>query len=664
MIYGDDPMNRRVSLASWVVRTSLRHVWAPAVLLLGLLGCVSPTQEKRAQSEEDPDRDRYEIKTVGDISTVGNAEPIAVGGVGLVVGLDNTGGETLDEDVRRTFEHQMSKGKKAPANIKEMMNSPDSALVLVSGVIPPGIRKDDTFDIEVCLPPHSKATSLRGGRLLKCPLFNYDMTKNLMPNFKGPNVSLHGHQYAWAGGPVMVGLVGGEGEKVAAQPNEEVRTKQGLVWGGGKSTIDASLLLMFNADYRFGITSQQITMRINELFQGSGHTNGSDAIAMAQRDQGVLVRVPPQYRLNVPRFLRVVRLIPHQPLKKSDVLPARDGDGKPPPKLEVKGAMGRPYFQRLADDLLDPARTVVAALRLEALGTASIPVLQEGLKSKDALVRFCSAEALAYLGSPSSGEELGQAVAGQPMLRAFGLTALASLDESVSRTKLQELLTSSTDDETRYGAFRALRALDEGNEMVQGIQLNDAFWVHMVAPNSPPLVHLSTTRRPEIVIFGPDPDLLPPFSLSASDFIVTATPDDERCTVTRVSPLGETERRQCPLKLTALLRSLADLGAQYPEVVDLLKEGNTWERLASRVRLDALPQATTVMDLAHIGRGGVPLETDSPKSLPDLGATPTLYENVRAPRSSPWEEGNALMRQNPLPGIDRRTAQDITPGEE
>jgi hypothetical protein len=184
-------------------------------------------------------------------------------------------------------------------------------------------------------------------------------------------------------------------------------------------------------------------------------------------------------------------------------------------------------------------------------------------------------------------------------------------------------------------------------------------------------VHLSTARRAEIVIFGQDPVLLPPFSLSAGEWIVTATNDDDRCTVSRVPQSGgETERRQCPLKLTALLRTLAELGAQYPEVIALLKEANSFERLTSRVRLDALPQATSVMDLAQVGKGGVPLEIDGPKAIPDLGATPTLYENAKAPRSSPWEDDNVLLQQSsplrigPNREQDGRGAQRMTPGDE
>ena len=69
------------------------------------------------------------------------------------------------------------------------------------------------------------------------------------------------------------------------------------------------------------------------------------------------------------------------------------------------------YCKKLTQQLLDPTTTVTAALRLEALGAASIPTLKVGLHSDVPLVRFAAAEALAYLGSPSCGEELGRQVA-------------------------------------------------------------------------------------------------------------------------------------------------------------------------------------------------------------------------------------------------------------
>src|SRR5262249_5758519 len=148
----------------------------------------------------------------------------------------------------------------------------------------------------------------------------------------------------------------------------------------------------------------------------------------------VSLRVPPQYRHNLPRFLRVTRVIPLR-----DVADTPAGEG---PQRQS-------YRQRLGADLLDPSRTVVAALRLEALGEKSIPTLKNGLASKDDLVRFCAAESLAYLGSPACAEELAKFAAEQPLFRAYALAALASCDEAICQEKLQEVLLGSGDDEMR-----------------------------------------------------------------------------------------------------------------------------------------------------------------------------------------------------------------------
>src|SRR5262249_46985474 len=152
----------------------------------------------------------------------------------------------------------------------------------------------------------------------------------------------------------------------------------------------------------------------------------------------------------------------------------------------------------------------------------------------------------------------------QPLLRSFSLTALASLDEAISHVKLRDLLASPSA-ETRYGAFRALRALDEHDPAVQGELLNDSFWLHRISTDTSPLVHLSTSRRAEIVLFGEEPTLVPPFSFLAGEFAVTASKDDNKCTISRVSSQHGTKRRQCSLQLQEVLRNLASMGGMYPE---------------------------------------------------------------------------------------------------
>jgi hypothetical protein len=288
---------------------------------------------------------------------------------------------------------------------------------------------------------------------------------------------------------------------------------------------------------------------------------------------------------------------------------------------------------QLQEDLRDPARTVTAALRLEALGQSSIEPLKSGLQHDSPLVRFCAAEALAYLGSPACGEELARVVRTQPYLRAYALTAMASLDEAVCHVKLREVLTTSADDETRYGAFRALRALDERDPDLAGELLNEAFWLHRIPSEAEPLVHVSVSKRPEIVLFGSSQKLRPPFAIRAGEFVLTASAEDERCSVTHIPLHGEGDsptRSRCSLELAEIIKCLAAHGAAYSDILEVIRQASDLQAVTCRVRVDALPQAPTVQDLARAGRNR-DWEKDGEdvvliKPDRDMGGTPTLFQ--------------------------------------
>ena len=91
-----------------------------------MVGCFNP--QTRAQSAEEAERERdLDVMTVGDISEVGNALPIQVSGVGLVTGLDGTGGSPPGS-WRVMLEQQLRKQK--IENTKQLLDSRDNALVL------------------------------------------------------------------------------------------------------------------------------------------------------------------------------------------------------------------------------------------------------------------------------------------------------------------------------------------------------------------------------------------------------------------------------------------------------------------------------------------------------------------------------------------------------
>ncbi len=80
-------------------------------------------QQARLQSGEESEADRYGLKTVGDVTTVGNADPIPLGGVGWVVGLEGTGGEPANDNYRTMLEEELT--KEGVKDIKRELANPN-----------------------------------------------------------------------------------------------------------------------------------------------------------------------------------------------------------------------------------------------------------------------------------------------------------------------------------------------------------------------------------------------------------------------------------------------------------------------------------------------------------------------------------------------------------
>src|SRR5262249_58545058 len=124
-----------------------------------------------------------------------------------------------------------------------------------------GAAKTARLDVEVTLPHGSKATSLRGGHLHKCKLFNYDFADRLTSN-SGPNAPrglLKGHPHVEAEGMLLVGL-GAHGDEVAS-------LKHGRIWGGGRCLASHTFSLVLKPDQQYARVAALVGERINETFQ-------------------------------------------------------------------------------------------------------------------------------------------------------------------------------------------------------------------------------------------------------------------------------------------------------------------------------------------------------------------------------------------------------------
>src|SRR5439155_4151985 len=92
--------------------------------------------------------------------------------------------------------------------------------------------------------------------------------------------------------------------------DEAARVKQGRIWSGAKLMRDNPLALAMNLDSQRAALTSLICDRVNATFQANIRDPMQPKVAYTGNKQLILIRVPAQYRLNMPRYLRVVRFIP------------------------------------------------------------------------------------------------------------------------------------------------------------------------------------------------------------------------------------------------------------------------------------------------------------------------------------------------------------------
>jgi flagellar basal body P-ring protein FlgI len=495
---------------------------------------------------------------VGDYIRVSGLHAITIEGVGLVSGLNGTGGDSAPSRYRTMLVNDMQKnGVKNPNSI---LQSSNYALVLVRAALPPVARKGDTFDIEVVLPENTSATSLEGGYLLPTRLAE----QAFLP---GKGVT-KGHEYAIAKGPVLLSLQEVASASASAGQRRAKILGGGVFLGDGINRRDRNLTIYLLNDFRDVRNTKRVAERIGQRFHHYDH-GVKQPMATAFTDQKVELIVHPRYRSNYLRYVEVIRRI----------------------AFKETAVEERLRMEKLKSSLLVPTQASDTALQLEAIGTASIPILKEGLKSPSAEVRFYSADALAYLGDDSGAKELGEAAKNEPAFRVFALAALADLNEAVSHTVLRELM-SSNSAELRYGAFRSLWTMDKQDPFLRGERINEQFNLHVLATEGEPLVHLTRHRVPEIVLFGADHELQTPVALTAGRHIVVSAPQgSDVITVSRFEPNQPDQQKATSRRLADVIRTIGELGASYPDAAQLVTQAERQGNLASRVEIDALPQA-------------------------------------------------------------------------
>jgi len=552
------------------------------VLVAGValaLGGAAPPKKKEIPPKVD--------ETIDNVARIIGSD-VPVEGVGLVMGLDNTGSDPAPSWQRTKLLDEMRKsGVEHPEKILAWKSC---SMVIVRATVPAGVNLSDKFDVEVELPPASSTSSLAGGWLVSTQLAQRAMTRD---GEKDDKVIAH------AGGPVMPGTF--------ARPDDP---KVGRVLGGGRVKEDSPYVLSIKEARRSGKTSKLLETQVNSRFH---HAEGTDraGAARAKDDSVLILRVPRTYHHNQDRYFQVIR---HLSLIDNPALREQ--------RLEAWGK-----------ELLDPKLTGVAALKLEGLGPGAAPTLKKALGSPEDNVRFFAAEALAYLNDNDGdvARVLAETAKKRPEVRSFALKAMAATDQSASLLKLRALM-SEPEFELRYGAFDALRTLDptdpflgkvrvldpvsepEAADDGMALQIEGRSWkkarprreepfdLYVVDCEGPPMVHVSRNMRCEVVAFGKSQKLLTPVVLGAGGpLLLNASDGDDRVQISKITSktLDGRTRVDSPLDLPEVVRQMAALGASYPEIVAVLATAAAQKNLPGPFVVDAVPLPNKAYDEAQ-----------------------------------------------------------------
>jgi hypothetical protein len=386
---------------------------------------------------------------------------------------------------------------------------------------------------------------------------------------------------AEAEGPILINPLAKEGK-------DPLGLCRGRILGGGRSAIDRPLALVIPNGANQKLTLiKQLVDAINRRF----HTNTKGiqlGVAKAIRKEYIELAVHPRYKDNIERYMMIVRAIaPHE---------------SPSEQTERVALLDK--------RLLDANTAADAARQLEAIGHDGIETLRNALKSRDLEVRFFAAESLAYLDQSEAAEPLSEIARHEPAFRVYALTALSAMEDRTAYEQLESLLEVPSA-ETRYGAFRALWAMNHGGPLVAGNPAVKDFHYVVLNTGGPSMIHTTRSRRPEIVLFGRDQQFAGPVALNAGSKIMVTRVSPSEIAVARFVVNEPDQKRVVSNQVDEVIRAIVELGGTYPDVVQALEEAKGSGVLPSRLEVDALPEGGIPYE-----RGGIAEDSDGDRDHP------------------------------------------------
>jgi hypothetical protein len=475
-----------------------------AAAALALVGCGEivervpdrPKQDRANSANFALDVDPIMRGTVASETVVAGLNPVVVRGYGLVVGLKGTGGRLMPAEVRAMMIQELARrgignpGTGLEVTPEGMLNSPDTAVVVVEGVIPPGATKDTPFDLRVSALPGTDVSSLEGGRLY---------TTDLRP------------------GPLLIGsrqaqiLASGKGNifinpfvEPGATNKDAVNRLVGRILDGGSVTKDIPLKLKLATSSH--TRSRTIQSAINSTFPREPKQKSETA--RGENADSIELTVPPSFKGKTVEFIELVRHVPMD-ISATEVT-----------ALAIRRAL-----------IANPGSAQSAMWRFRALGKRALPVIQDLYTYSEEDPRMAALEAGAALDDALAATplvEMAKSGSINNRVRALGLLAKFGFNPDIDLS-LRPLL-DDADPDVRLATYETLAKRNDRS--VRMMDIDGKFDVALV-PSKQPMIYVAQSGRPTIAIFGDETRLETPLIFTAWEnrLMLKAEPGDQEVQV-------------------------------------------------------------------------------------------------------------------------------------
>ena len=473
--------------------------------------------------------------TIGSLADVIYPESVAVDGYGLVAGLRGTGSSECPPQIRtyltRYILTQLSANAKTATD--ELINSLDTAVVLVEAEMPVQDAKGRYFDLRVSALPGTQTTSLDGGWLFPMELKaagSFGITTEVLAD---------------AEGPVFLDKIGSE--------SPDPRT--GYILGAGKNLTEYKIgLALKKADFKL---TNEIRNQLNERF--------GREVARAVLSGQIEVTIPARFQQQRRRFVSIIRAMY---LTET-------------PELTLKRIN---YFTRQLVALPDSQESEIA---LEAIGNQSLVELAGLLNSSDERVRLRAARCMLNLGSDAGLQILRQIAMDKQS--AYRIEAMESIFASARPSEaayIARSLLNDDDFDVILAAYEQLRGLND--LAISRETIGKSFFVEQIGRSEKKVIFVSRSGQPKVVLFDA------PIYCNSGIFIqspdkeitVNAPAGQEYVTLIREHPKhpGVIGQMKCSFDLSDMIRRLCTepivegekgpggLGVSYSDAIALLKQ--------------------------------------------------------------------------------------------